>query len=149
MRRTVIMLLALALAAALVCVGCGGNGASSDSPEQVAEKLWQATIEEDADAAWELITADSQESIGKDELVAGASESIGSYAIGEATVSGDDARVETTLVLKGLDYELVFDTVLLKEDGAWKVSLLDTQEEINAALSEMQEELETPQGTGE
>ncbi len=101
----------------------------------------QAMLDEDGDAAWAIITAASKEGISKEELVEGGSEGIEDYSIGEAVTAGDEAKVKTSFVLTGLDKPMEFDMVLVREDGAWKVSLADTQAEIEKSLEALLEEL--------
>lgn len=135
MKRAAVLFLILMLAA---CLGCGGG---ADTPQQVAEKFVQAMLDEDGDAAWAIITAASKEGISKEELVEGGSEGIEDYSIGEAVTAGDEAKVKTSFVLTGLDKPMEFDMVLVREDGAWKVSLADTQAEIEKSLEALLEEL--------
>ncbi|MEW6553777.1 MAG: NTF2-like N-terminal transpeptidase domain-containing protein [Actinomycetota bacterium] len=138
MKRAAIAFLLLALATScLGGLGCGG----ADTPEQVADKFVQAMLDEDGDAAWAVVTEASKEGISKEELVEGGSEGIEGYTMGDASVAGDEARVMTSFTLTGLDKPMEFDMVLFKEGGGWKVSLADTQTEIEKSLEALLEEL--------
>src|SRR4030042_3510731 len=110
MRKAVILLIALTLATmTFAWAGCGG-GSSSDSPEQVVEKFLSASMEENADAAYELLTqADKDELTDKEGLVEGFSQGVEGYEVGVATISGDEARVPVNFKLTGLDQDFGFD----------------------------------------
>ena len=146
MKKAVIFAFVLALAAAtLAFAGCG-NGESSFTPEQVVGEFLSAAMEGDADAAYDLITEESKSEVGdKESLVAGFSESVNSYEIGKGTVSGDRASVPVSYELEGLDGGIEFDTILNKENGSWKISLIDTNAAAEEALNELMQEYETEQ----
>ena len=146
MKKAVIMLLVMALAAAtLAFAGCGGSG-SSDTPEQVVEQFLSASMEENADAAYELISEDSKSELDdKESLVAGFSDGIDAYEVGAATISGDEARVAIVFQLSGLEGDLEFDIVLVKENGAWKIALADTNLEAEKAIEELMQQLQPTQ----
>jgi hypothetical protein len=144
MKKAVIILFVMALAAlTLAFAGCGGDGGSSDTPDQVVEKFMTAAMEGNANAAYELISEDSKSELGdKESLVAGFSESVTAYEVGAATISGDRARVPVSYQMQGFG-ELVFDTILVKENGAWKISLNDTNVEAQKALEELMQQSDT------
>jgi len=146
MKKAVIILLVLALAAAMLAfAGCGGGG-SSDTPEQVVEQFLSASMEENADAAYELISEDSKSELeDKESLVAGFSEGVDGYEVGTATISGDEARVPVSFNLAGLEAAVEFDMVLVKEDGAWKIAVADTNLEAEKALEELMQQLQPTQ----
>ena len=146
MKKAVIFTFVLALAAAtLAFAGCG-NGGSSLTPEQVVGEFLSAAMEGNADAAYDLITEDSKSEVGdKESLVAGFSDSVGSYEVGKATISGDRATVPVSYELQGLDTGIEFDTILKKENGSWKISLIDTNAAAEEALNELMEEFDTEQ----
>ncbi len=122
MKKLAVTLLVLALSVSVLAfAGCGGGG-DAGSPEEVVEEFMAATLAEDAEAVYGLLSADSQAEVtDKEELVAGSADAIDSYEVGEATISGDEARVPTSIVLAGLESSLDFEVVLLKEDGAWRI----------------------------
>jgi predicted small lipoprotein YifL len=145
MRKTVVMLLALALSVTVLALaGCGGGNA--DSPEQVVEEFMSATLAEDAEAVYELLSAATQAELTSTvDLVEGSADAIDSYEVGEATISGDEARVATSIALTGLDGPLEFEVVLVKEDGAWKISLSETGASMDEAFEELMGEMEIPE----
>ncbi|MEW6555144.1 MAG: hypothetical protein AB1384_12770 [Actinomycetota bacterium] len=148
MKKLVVILLALALSVSIPALaGCGGgsNGAD-DSPEQVVEEFMSATLAEDADAVYELLSEDSQAEVtDKEELVAGSADAIDSYEVGKATINGDEARVATSIALTGFEGSLDFEVVLLKEGGAWKISLSETGASMDEAFEELMGEMEIPE----
>ncbi len=146
MRRSLVLLLALCLCAAvLVAAGCGG-GDKSATPEQVVEKFVKAAMAGDADTAYSLISESSKGEIeSKEELVEGVGEGVSEYSVGGASISGDTAKVATSLTLKDLEFEMEFDMILVKEGGAWKVDLAQTQAEMEKAVEEFMQNFELPQ----
>jgi len=138
MKRAVILLSVLALAAlGLAFTGCGGDGASSDTPEQVVEKFMAAAMAEDSDAAYDLISEDSKAEIGDEgNLVAGFSASVIGYEVGVATISGDRASVPMSYKLQGFEGEISFDTILFKESGGWKISLIETEKALEETMQQ-------------
>jgi hypothetical protein len=145
MKKAVIILFVMSLAAtAFAFVGCGGG--DGGSPEQVVETFLKASTDGDADAAYEQITkADQAEIANKEELVEGFAEGVESYDVGEATISGDTARVALNLRLAGSGIDLEFDMVLTQENGSWKVSLSDTETEMQKAFDKLMQEYEIPE----
>lgn len=145
MKKAVIILLALALlATAYAFVGCGGG--DDGNPEQVVENFLEASTDGDADAAYDLLTeADKNEIVDKDELVEGFTEGVDSYEVGKTTVSGDEARVPINIRLAGSELDLAFDMILLKENGSWKISLADTETEMQVAFDKLMEGYELPE----
>lgn len=147
MKKSAVILLVLALSLSMLALaGCGGSSESSDSPEKVVEKFMQGTLAEDADAVYELLSEDSQvEVTDKEDLVAGSADAIDSYTMGKAEISGDEARVPVSIVLKELDTTIEFDVVLLKEDGSWKISLSETGASMDEAFEKLFEDMELPE----
>ena len=145
MKKAVFVLLTLALAAtAYACAGCGGGGGGS--PEQVAETFLRASMDGDANTAYDLLTtADRDEIENQEELVEGFAEGVQGYDIGEATISGDTARVALNIRLTGTERDIAFDMVLSQENGEWKVSLSETEVEIQKAFNQLMQEEEVPQ----
>lgn len=147
MRRSLILLLSLCLcAAAVMAAGCGGGGDKSATPEEVTEKFVKAAMAGDADTAYSLISESSKGEIeDKEELVEGVGEGVSEYSVGKASISGDTAKVATSLTLKDLDFEMKFDMVLVKEGGAWKIDLAQTQAEMEKAVEEFMKDFEPQQ----
>jgi ABC-type transporter MlaC component len=97
---------------------------------------------EDADAAFELLSSTSKSGVqDKDQLVEGAGEQIESWTIGEVSENGDKATASVTLKLKGeTPMDITFDVVMVKEGGAWKVSLEDTGKSMDDAYQQLMED---------
>ena len=106
--------LALCASAALVSA-CGSEG-----PEAVTEAFWQAGRDGDFETARSHVSESSRASISED-----ASSSIEAFSIGEATVDGSEATVETRLVMEmgSGTREVEFETAVIEEDGTWKIDL--------------------------
>jgi len=51
--------------------------------------------------------------------------------------------VQTSLTLKDLDFKMEFEMVLVKEGGAWKIDLKQTQTEMEKAVEEYMKQFET------
>ncbi|MBN2028403.1 MAG: DUF4878 domain-containing protein [Actinobacteria bacterium] len=138
MKRAVILLSVISLAAlCLAFTGCGGGGESSDTPVQVVEKFMAAAMEGNSDAAYDLISEDSKAEIGDAEnLVAGFSASVAGYEVGEATISGDRASVLLNYKLQGFEGGIEFNMILVKEGGAWKISLSETEKELEQIMQQ-------------
>ena len=93
MKRIAIIVFILALVAiSLMCMGCDG-GEDLEGAKKAAEELWQAFMNGDSDAAWELVTAESKESVDKENIVSGASQGVNNVILEEVAISGDEARV--------------------------------------------------------
>ncbi|MDD3718113.1 MAG: DUF4878 domain-containing protein [Actinomycetota bacterium] len=145
MKKIIITLLVLALSVSVLALaGCGGSDSGDgDSPEKVVEQFMKSTVAEDADAVYDLLSeADQAEVTDKEELVAGSADAIDSYTVGKATISGDEARVPSTIVLTDLDSTLEFDVVLVKEGGAWKISLEGTGASMDDAFDKIFEDMD-------
>ncbi len=98
---------------------------------------------EDADTAFKLLDRESQAEVGdKSQLVEGFSESIDSYSVGHPDISGDKAWVPLTLKLKAFESELKFNMILVTEDGAWRISLPESEAEMEKAMEELFKEIE-------
>ena len=111
----------------LVVAGCGGGA----SPEKVAQGFWDAVTASDTEGVKTYIRkADYkmvQEKKGKDSGLAE-----GTIELGAAEIDGDNATVPATLSMKGKTYEI--DTMLVREDGVWKVNLDSTMDSMMQAM---------------
>ena len=147
MRRTIALLFSAVLAASVLAgMGCGGGGPKSYPPEQVTEKFLQAMMDEDADAAYDLLSEESKTAVtDKEQLVMGGSQGIEGYEVGAVTISGETARVPVTLRITGMETGLDFEVFLRDENGSWKVSLPDTQTEMDRAIEELKRRFQPPQ----
>jgi hypothetical protein len=132
-RLTMIVCIALLVAALGAVVGCGG-GDSGSSPSQVVEKYLEASFDKDVDAAYELMSSEDQKLLSKEDMrdMVGA-ELEGfeyDYEIGEETISGDTATVEVKITVSdsasGQSEEFEDTLNLVKEDGEWKISFGDS-----------------------
>jgi hypothetical protein len=147
MKKIIVALLITALAVSILAlVGCGGNGGGgSDTPEQVVNGFMEATLAMDADAVFNMLSEDSKAEVAdKQELVEGSTDAIDSYEVGKATISGDEARVSTSIAMKQIDSTLDFEVVLVKEGGAWKISLSETGASMDEAFQKLMEEIDIP-----
>jgi len=116
-----------ALLAALAALAACGEVAS---PEEVALEFWTAAAAHDFAVAAPFSTAtrpaDVQASLGTFSPSA-------SPAIGEALMSENRASVETIFLGSTARERLAFDTHLVQVDGAWRVDLAATAEELGRA----------------
>ncbi len=144
MKKAMIIFFVLVLAAtAYAIVGCGGGDDSS--PQQVAEGFWKALENGDADKAYDLLSESDKTQIGKEELVEGFARSVESYSVGEAEISGNTAVIPVKTRLKNLEIDLEFDMILARENGSWKVSFSEMNNEMQKAFEEVMQQYETPQ----
>lgn len=119
-------------AAALLAMGftlqsCGGEG-----PEGVTHRFWQAAQERDR-ATFEAL------SIPADDVnfdLENEDSQIHALVIGEGTIEGETAEVETTLDMRAgeTDLEVEFVTILENRDGEWLVDLEGTTDEVVKAV---------------
>lgn len=129
----------------LVLLGCGGKAEVTGGPDTVVVKFMEAALAEDADTAFHLLDRESQAEVGdKEQLVEGFSESIESYSVGHPEVSGERARVPLSLKLGAFEQEVSFGMILVTEDGAWKISLAESEAEMEKAMEEFFQEVQPP-----
>ena len=115
------------LTAALVGTACG----SGDGPHAIASAFWTASKNGDMELAKSYMAEGGSASI--DETKSGSS--VGDFSLGETTIDGDRATVETTVVSTGeQEMELAFNTVLVQQDDGWKVDLDQTTDEMMKSL---------------
>ncbi len=113
------------LTAALLGTACG----AADDPRGVAEAFWTASKDGDMELAKSYIAEGGSASIDE------SGSSIDDFSLGETGVDGDRATVETTMVSMGEQaMELAFNTVLVQQDGGWKVDLDQTTDEMMKSL---------------
>lgn len=122
--------------------GCGGEG-----PDGVAEQFWHAAQARDA-ATVEALSIPSDNTTFNFE---NEESEIRSIEMGETSVEGDRAEVETDLDMrsgeKTLDVE--FLTVLTRADDQWLVDMDETSSEImKAVLGASMEEMGEAIGEG-
>ena len=116
---------ALATAAAAVLafvVLSGGSGGGSDGPDGVAERLLEATKDQDVDAARAVLCDDDvADSVVTDDL---GSIGLASYTIDGVIEEGGITKVQATMQLTGPDADATSTNVeipVVQEDGTWKV----------------------------
>jgi tetratricopeptide (TPR) repeat protein len=99
-------------------VGCGG---AADDARDVAQSFWEASRDGDVERARSYVSESSAAKINEQDDESG----VGEVAIGEARIEEGVALVETTI--SGMDEDMPmgveFETVLVREEGAWKVDL--------------------------
>ncbi len=117
------------LTAALLATACG---AATDDPHAVADAFWSASKAGDVELAKSYIAKGGNATI-KDPKESGSS--VGEFSLGETTIDGERATVETTLETTGEQaMELAFQTVLVSRDGGWKIDLDQTTDEMMKSL---------------
>ena len=116
------------LTAALLGTACG----AADDPRGVAEAFWTASKDGDMELAKSYMAEGGNATI-QDPDESGSS--VGAFSLGETTIDGERATVETTLETTGEQaMELAFETVLVSRDGSWKVDLDQTTDEMMKSL---------------
>ena len=109
----------LVVLCALAVTGCSGP---SRSPEQVAEAFWLSVLTDDLDGVRAQSTASSAAELDLSMLEMDAT-----VTFGDTTVDEQTASVATHLQdPAGTDPVAAIDTVLLLEDGEWRVDATDT-----------------------
>ena len=134
MREKVVSL--VCVVAIAVLAACGG---AASGPKEVAEDFWNAAVEGDLDEAKRYATRETADSI---QLSSDGDD--GEVTIGETSIEGDRATVATTLVgtEEGVSSTIELQTVLVQEDGQWKVDFTQTMMSMfGGAMGEMMEEL--------
>ncbi len=149
MRRRVFLIYIFS-ALFLICLqftGCGEKAEVSGGPETVVVRFFEASIAGDADTSYDLLTEASRSGISdRRELVEGFSESIDSYSVGSPKITGDRALVPVNLKLKALEPVVSFDMVLLAENGLWRISLPDSEAEMEKAMEGILKEVTPREG---
>ena len=116
------------LTAALLATACG----AADGPHGVAEAFWTASKDGDLELAKSYIAEGGNTTI-KDPSESGSSVVV--FSLGETTIDGKQATVETTIETTGEQaMELSFNTVLVQQDGGWKVDLDKTTDDMMKIL---------------
>lgn len=148
MQRTMVWL--CLLTSAFLAVGCGGGDKATD----VAEGFWDALKAGDIETAKTFATATSASSLKMTENMEGKDVSV---TLGVVTEESDSKLVETTVTTKNgeNDMTIPMKTVLVQEDGAWKVDVEQTMMSLfGGAMAEMMKGMgeamgEAMQGMGE
>jgi len=107
----------------VVLVGCGG-GSSTQTPQQVTQVFWDALSKKDATTTWNMLSAESQKSVGNKsewEAALKQGESMVKVTVGKATINGDNATVSISGTANGK--ATTMSIPLFKENGVWKVNM--------------------------
>lgn len=96
----------------------------ADNPRDVATQYWQALKNGDSETARSLVSSDSQQAL-EDYLAQPADQKT---AIGEVNLGTEQTTVITIVYPEGdkPDEFETFDTVMVMEDGAWKIDAART-----------------------
>lgn len=116
--RTPAMLILMTLTAAAL-LACGSN---AKEPLNVAKNFWTAMEARDIEKARSYATEATAKSVTINEE---AKDQEVDIRFGEVTFEDGRAMVETSIATKGDDskMEMEMQTVLVKEDGTWKVDV--------------------------
>jgi hypothetical protein len=92
-------------------------------PEKVTLAFWEAMTQGDIESARKYTTRETQHLVTKQQNLDGAS-----LKTGEVAIDGPNSKVSTIMTLKKPESNrhLSFNTVLLKENGLWKVDYQQT-----------------------
>ena len=101
-------------------------------PEDVAKRYWNAVIQGDANALHELAATNSQSNVNRISQPDAGSK----VGFRETTVEDDGATVVTEVhwVDGDTTVDVALQTVLVKEDGSWKVDIVKTRRSLYAGL---------------
>lgn len=135
--RILVLVLAVAFLAGCSKFGIGSKGTD---PKAVAEKFWSAAKSGKPDDVKDLVTKASFTGM-KDKKDQGPTK--GEYTLGDVKVDGDKASIPTTMKDQG--FTMKMQTILVKEDGKWKVDLDQT---MMSALAGAFESLGSAMGEG-
>jgi hypothetical protein len=119
----------------LLISGCQTN----KSPEQVTQSFWQALAQGQVENAKKYVTQDSQHLVNPQDI-----DKFSTIKTNAANIDEEDARVETTITRN--KQIVTFDTVLQKENDAWKVDYLQTQ--INISMLPLGDVIKSLQNLG-
>lgn len=110
--------------AGLFCILLISGCQTGKSPEEVTALFWQTLAQGKIDNAKKHVTQESQHLVNLQDI-----DTHSSIKTGVAVVEETAAKVETTITRN--KRQVTFDTVLLKENDAWKVDYLQTQMNIS------------------
>jgi hypothetical protein len=110
--------------AGLFCILLLSSCQTGKSPEDVTASFWQALAQGQIDNARKHVTQDSQHLVNLQDI-----DTHSTIKTGVAVIEDTTARIETTINRN--KRQVTFDTVLLKEQDAWKVDYLQTQMNIS------------------
>lgn len=149
MKKYFALLLVLAVAATLFAIaGCGGESSDEGGAKAAAQAFVDATLEEDADAAYELLSKESKSGVEKkEELVEGATDYFEDFTVGESEESDGTALVNVSIKIKETGQTIDFKMALVEEDGQWLIDLERTGTEMDKAFQKLMEESSATQSS--
>jgi hypothetical protein len=128
----------------LLVLGATACSQSSGDPKQVAAAFWEATQAGDIELAKSYAVESGSTELSQPD----GDSSIEAFTLGETTIDGEEATVETRVTTRAEQgtIDVDFQTVLVRETGEWRVDLGRTTQEfatkfIGASLSDMAEQM--------
>lgn len=98
-------------------------------PQEVADRFWRAVVAGQPAKTRRYVTAEARERAGSSEDLL----PVAGYALGRIVIDGERAAVATHVTLAGdQPVTLDMDTVLVREDGRWRVDYEATVAEISS-----------------
>ena len=128
--------------AGLFCILLISGCQTGKSPEEVTALFWQTLAQGKIDNAKKHVTTESQHLVNLQDIDTHSNIKTGIAVIQE---TGEGATVETTITRN--KRQVTFDTVLLKEEDAWKVDYLQTQ--MNVSMIPFGEVVKSLQNLGD
>lgn len=129
MKKVLFLMVGIALIA-----GCSKG--TSNNPKDVAEKFWSASKSGDVEKAKKYATKGSSDTLTKEDKTTQE----GEYKLGEPKIEGEKVLIPTTLVNE--EYTVKLNTVLVLEDGKWRVDVNQTMMSMmGGAMGEMMKAL--------
>lgn len=116
--------------------GCGSSG---DSPETVADSFWTALQNQELTLARSYATPETADMLNDTN-----NEQDVEVTLGETTMEDGEAHIQTTMKSdnEGQSMDIAMITVLVQQEGAWKVDVNKTMMSIfGGAMGEMMEQM--------
>lgn len=116
--------------------GCGSSG---DSPETVADSFWTALQNQELTLARSYATPETADMLNDTN-----NEQDVDVTLGETTMKDGEAHIQTTMKTdnEGQSMDIAMITVLVQQEGAWKVDVNKTMMSIfGGAMGEMMEQM--------
>ena len=116
--------------------GCGSSG---DSPETVADSFWTALQNQELTLARSYATPETADMLNDTN-----NEQDVDVTLGETTMKDGEAHIQTTMKAdnEGQSMDIAMITVLVQQEGAWKVDVNKTMMSIfGGAMGEMMEQM--------
>lgn len=126
----IVVFLVIAIAVSVFAAACGGQTETTGDPKAVVESMLKAMKASDAEASYNLLSAEDQKQIKKDQwteaITAEKPPADLTWKITKSEVNGDKAVVTVKISAEGESQDQPF--ALVKEDGVWKVSYLSSSD---------------------